>query len=152
MKRHPYDVPLCDRRRQITALAERHGFADRLTFVESGDIVPFIAASAGTIVVNSTSATFALNNGVPLMVLGRATYKIPGLAFQGPLDDFWTKAEPPDAELWRAYRRVLLERTQINGGYFSPQGHRRRRGGRQQAHPRYLPAPASSPATPESKP
>lgn len=122
VKRHPFDVPLCDRRRQIGALAARHGFADRLTFVESGDIVPFIAGSAGTLVVNSTSATFAMSNGVPLKVLGRATYNIPGLAFQGPLDEFWTKGEPPDADLWAAYRRVLLERTQINGGYFSREG------------------------------
>ncbi|MFG1392637.1 capsule biosynthesis protein [Xanthobacter agilis] len=122
VKRHPFDVPLTDRRGQIEAMAARHGFADRLTFVESGDIVPFISESEGTLVVNSTSATFALSHGVPLMVLGRATYKIPGLAFQGSLDEFWTMGEPPDPKLWWAYRRVLLERTQINGGFFSPEG------------------------------
>lgn len=122
VKRHPFDVPLTDRRPQIEAMAERYGFLDRLTFVESGDIVPYIGESEGTLVVNSTSATYALSHGVPLMVLGRATYKIPGLAFQGTLDEFWTLGEPPDPKLWWAYRRVLLERTQINGGFFSPDG------------------------------
>ncbi|WP_234050676.1 MULTISPECIES: capsule biosynthesis protein [unclassified Xanthobacter] len=122
VKRHPFDVPLRDRGRQIEKLAARHGFADRLVFVESGDIVPLIATSSGTLVINSTSATFALNQGVPLKVLGRATYDIPGLAFQGSLDDFWTKAEPPDPELWAAYKRVLLERTQINGRFFCDDG------------------------------
>lgn len=122
VKRHPFDVPLRDRRHQIETMAARHGFADRLTFVESGDIVPLIASSAGVLVVNSTSATFTLSQGVPLKVLGRATYDIPGLTFQGSLDDFWTKAEPPKAELWAAYRRVLLERTQINGRFFCQDG------------------------------
>lgn len=122
VKRHPFDVPLVNRRQEIEALARRYGFADRLTFVESGDIVPYISESCGTLVVNSTSATFALSHGVPLMVLGRATYKIPGLAFQGTLDEFWTQGEPPDPDLWWAYRRVLIDRTQINGGYFSATG------------------------------
>jgi len=122
VKRHPFDVGFIDRRKQIERLARRYGFADRVTYIETGDIVPFIAESLGTIVVNSTSATFALSLGVPLMVLGRATYDIPGLAFQGTLDEFWTQGEAPDPDLWWAYRRVLIERTQINGSFYSPAG------------------------------
>lgn len=122
VKRHPFDVTLHDRRREIEDLAARHGIRDRLTFVEGGDIQALIAGSAGVLVVNSTSAGLALEAGLPLKVLGRATYDLPGLAFQGPLDAFWTEAGPPDAELWQAYRRVLIARTQINGGFFSKAG------------------------------
>ncbi len=122
VKRHPFDVTLHDRQREILTLAARHGLAERLTFIETGDIQPLIAGSAGVLVVNSTSAGIALEAGIPVKVLGRATYDIPGLAFQGPLDAFWTGATAPDAALWQAYRRVVIARTQVNGGFFSHDG------------------------------
>lgn len=63
--------------------------------------------------------TLALENGYSVKALGTATYDMPGLTFQGPLDEFWTNPTPPDADLYRAYRRVVLALTQVNGGFFN---------------------------------
>jgi hypothetical protein len=47
---------------------------------------------------------------------------MPGLTFQGGIDRFWTEGVPPDADLFDAFRRVVVERTQINGDFFSDEG------------------------------
>jgi len=120
VKRHPYDTSLPATRRMVARLAGEHGIAGRVLFVEGGGIEPLVAASAGVVLVNSTTAMAALRHGKPLKVLGRATYDMPGLSHQGPLDAFWREAPAPDAELVRAYRRVVLARTQVPGGFFSP--------------------------------
>jgi capsular polysaccharide export protein len=44
---------------------------------------------------------------------------MPGLTFQGTLDDFWRDAVPADPELFDAFRRVVAARTQIQGGFYS---------------------------------
>ncbi|WP_454685143.1 capsule biosynthesis protein [Ancylobacter moscoviensis] len=120
VKRHPYDTRLPATGRMIARLADEYGLADRVVFIEGGDIDALVVASAGVVLVNSTTAVIALRNGRPLKVLGRATYDMPGLAHQGSLDAFWREAPRPDAELVRAYRRLVIARTQIAGGFFAP--------------------------------
>jgi capsular polysaccharide export protein len=46
------------------------------------------------VMVNSTSATFALAGGVPVKALGTAV-AIPGITDHGLLSDFWTNPTPP---------------------------------------------------------
>lgn len=120
VKRHPYDTSLPATGRMVARLADEHGIGARVVFIERGEIDALVAASAGVVLVNSTTALPALQHGRPLKVLGRATYDMPGLAHQGTLDAFWREAAPPDAALVRAYRRVVLARTQIPGGFFAP--------------------------------
>jgi capsular polysaccharide export protein len=71
------------------------------------------------ICVNSTSGTLALAANSPVCTLGDAIYDVPGLTFQGHLDDFWTHAEPPEPGLYRAFRRVLVDRCLVRGGLAS---------------------------------
>lgn len=120
VKRHPYDTSLPATARMVARLAAEHGIGARVDFIERGDIEALVAASAGVVLVNSTTALPALQQGRPLKVLGRATYDMPGLAHQGALDAFWSEAAPPDAALVRAYRRLVLARTQVSGGFFAP--------------------------------
>lgn len=120
IKRHPYDTGIPATRRLVERLTAFHGLAGRVVFVEGGDIEPLVSRSAGVVLVNSTTAVIALRHGRPLKVLGRATYDVPGLTHQGPLDAFWTEAPRPEAELVSAYCRLLLSRTQIAGGFFAP--------------------------------
>src|SRR5207244_275834 len=56
--------------------------------------------------------------GVPVVALGQAVYSLPGLTFQGPLDEFWLHGAPADPVLFDAFRRVVVARTQINGGFY----------------------------------
>jgi capsular polysaccharide export protein len=69
--------------------------------------------------VNSTSATLALAAGSPVCALGEAIYNIPGLTFGRHLDEFWIDPEPPDAGLYGAFRRILVDRCLVRGGIAS---------------------------------
>lgn len=122
VKQHPLDNGLQDWQAMVAQFARDHGVDGRVCYMEIGDIVPLVKKSRGLVTINSTTGTFALGAGVPTTVLGQAVYDIPGMTFQGPLDSFWAAPEPPDAELFAAFRRVLIERCLIPGGFFSEQG------------------------------
>jgi capsular polysaccharide export protein len=57
--------------------------------------------------------------GLPVVVLGDAIYEMADITFQGAIDDSWQHPTPPDAETFAAWRRVLIERCLIPGGFFS---------------------------------
>jgi capsular polysaccharide export protein len=85
--------------------------------------------------------------GVPVIALGRAVYTLPGMTFQGDLDDFWLEATPADPALFDAFRRVVVERTQINGGFYSKRAVALAVEGAARRLERYAPqAPAVQPA------
>ena len=56
---------------------------------------------------------------MPVKVLGRAYYDIPGITDQNTLAEFWNHPTPPDKELFHAYRMYHLNVTQINGNFYS---------------------------------
>jgi capsular polysaccharide export protein len=84
-----------------------------------GDIVPVARAAKGMVTINSTSGTLALDMGIPVVALGHAVFDIPDVTFQDGIDRFWKEAVPPDPETFNAFRRVLVERCLIPGGFFS---------------------------------
>jgi len=61
----------------------------------------------------------ALERGRPTLAFGSAVYNMPGLTHQGDIDTFWSNPQAPDAALMQDFFRVVMNRTQINGGYFS---------------------------------
>lgn len=122
VKQHPLDNGLQDWQAMVADFARAHGVGERVLYMEIGDIVPVVQQSRGLITINSTTGTLALAVGVPTAVLGQAVYDIAGMTYQGSLDAFWTAPEPPDAELFAAFRRVLIERCLIPGGFFSDHG------------------------------
>ncbi len=122
VKEHPLDNGLRDWRRLVATTAARLGISARVRYIADGDLARLTATARGMVTVNSTSGTLALAAGVPVMTLGQAIYDLPGLTFQGPLDAFWTMAEPPDAALFIAFRRVLAHRCLVRGGFFSTAG------------------------------
>jgi capsular polysaccharide export protein len=77
---------------------------------------------AGVVCVNSTAGLAAIEFGTPTITLGRAIYDMPGLTHQGDLDGFWTAPQVPDAELYLAFRHVVIAETQINGAYATAKG------------------------------
>ncbi len=119
VKLHPLDNGLVNRRRAVTALANKLGIGDRLLFIDGGRPEAMIAGAAGVVVVNSTIGTLAIREGKPTVALGLAIYDMAGLTHQGSLESFWTEPTPPDPELERAFRKVVAHRTQINGGFYS---------------------------------
>jgi capsular polysaccharide export protein len=96
--------------------------AERVTVLDGGELSQILARSRAVITVNSTVGAQGLANGLPVIALGKAVYDIPGLTFQGELDEFWQMASPPDAELFDAFRRVLAARCLLPGSFFNEAG------------------------------
>nr|WP_258046578.1 capsular biosynthesis protein [Sphingomonas folli] len=119
IKEHPLDNGVRDWRGEAAALAVRHGVADRVDYLESGDIVPVAHGARGMVTINSTSGTLALAVGVPVIALGQAVYDIDGITFQRGLDAFWREPIAPDPAVFAAFRRVLIDRCLVPGGFFS---------------------------------
>lgn len=119
VKVHPLDNGLVNRRRAASVIARKTGLGDRLVLIDGGHMPTLIEGAKGVVVVNSTVGTQALHHGTPLVALGQAIYDMPGLTHQGSLESFWTEPTPPNAELARAFRRVVVAKTQLNGGFYS---------------------------------
>jgi capsular polysaccharide export protein len=119
VKEHPLDNGLVNWRKRVGRLASHLGISDRVWYLEDGDIVPLVRKAAGVVTINSTSGTLALACGVAVITLGQAVYDLDRVTFQGPLAAFWTDKVAPDAAVFDAFRRVLVARCLVRGGYFS---------------------------------
>jgi capsular polysaccharide export protein len=119
LKAHPLDCSFYDWRRFVRRHARALGMEGRLHFVDGGDLEAMVRGARGLLCVNSTSATLALANDVPVCTLGRAIYDLKGLTHQGHLDGFWRDPTPPQAGLYAAFRRVLVDRCLVRGGLAS---------------------------------
>ncbi|MDI1295702.1 MAG: capsular biosynthesis protein [bacterium] len=122
VKRHPLDAGLVQWKRLTRKLARHYGVADRVFYIADWDIAEVVERSSGVVTVNSTVGTLALNSGKPVVVLGHAVYKVPGIVHGQDLDKFWSSPSPPDMALYSAFRRVLIDRCLIRGGLLSEEG------------------------------
>ena len=118
IKNHPLSPGLAHHARTIAKAATRLGMAGRVLYLESGNLELLLRHASGCVTVNSTTGIEALGLGCPTTTLSDPIYNLPGLTFQGGLDDFWRKGEKPDAELFSRFRRVVIRATQIDGGFY----------------------------------
>jgi capsular polysaccharide export protein len=119
VKQHPMDISFRSWETFVAAHAKRLGIADRVMHIDGGDLAKLAQDSRGVVVVNSTSATFALADGRPVITLGSAIYSMPGITHQGPLDEFWQAPQPPRPELYEAFLRCLHDHCLVRGGLAS---------------------------------
>lgn len=117
VKEHPLDNGLHRWRRVVTDMARKHGVADRVLFIADGDLYTIIDGAEGVVTVNSTTGTLALASGVPVIVLGKAIYDLPGITHQRSLDLFWARPSPPRPQLYDAFCRVVIARCLLRGGF-----------------------------------
>lgn len=122
VKNHPLDTGLINYRSYALRLAEVLGVGDRLHFIDGGHLPTLLEHAKGVVVVNSTVGLSALHHHRPLVALGTAIYGIPGLTWQGDLDDFWSDATPPDMHLYRSFLDYVMHHTQINGDFYTQSG------------------------------
>jgi len=118
VKIHPLDPGLVNYRKRLFDTAGKLGVTDRVFFLESGNLPALLSTARGVITVNSTVGGSALVHNLPTIALGTAIYNMPGLTFQGSLNNFWDTNAKPDKELFRRFRDVVIWRTQINGGFY----------------------------------
>ncbi len=119
LKAHPLDNSFFNWRGFVRDHARRLGLEGRLHYVDGGDLDKMVCGARGLVCVNSTSATLALAKNTPVCTIGEAIYDLPGLTHQGHLDDFWNDPTPPEPGLYRAFRRVLVDRCLVRGGLAS---------------------------------
>lgn len=122
VKTHPLDNGLISWREVVQSNAERFGIADRVAFLDGGDLGFLFERASGVITVNSTAALSALTLGIRTKVLGSAIYDIPGLTAQEPLDDFWQSDSSPDEALGQAFFRLVAAAIQERGNFYSREG------------------------------
>ena len=84
--------------------------------------MPCCVTARGTVTVNSTVGALSLGLDCATIALSDPIYNLPGLTFQGGLDDFWRERPLPDAELFRRFRNTVIHTTQVNGGFYSRSG------------------------------
>jgi capsular polysaccharide export protein len=122
LKDHPLDPGLVNWRAVAARLAARHGLGDRVICLSPHRLDDLLRGSRGVVTLNSTVGFLALEQHIPLLTLGTAIYDMPGLTFQNGLDRFWREATAPDWTVFDAFRRVVADRTQVRGSFFSAEG------------------------------
>lgn len=122
VKNHPLDPGVARHESGVRDLARMFGVEDRVVYLEKGHLPSLLARAAGVVTVNSTVGAAALEQGAPTIALSSAVYNLAGLTFQGPLDEFWGAAEPPDPAFFRQFKAAVVHATQINGGFYCEGG------------------------------
>lgn len=122
VKLHPLDPCVKNWSRRIAAMAHQAGVAGRVQVAPQGDLIAMLRAACGMITINSTTASQALALDRPIKSLGRSIFDVPGLAFQGPLDEFWGKATAPDPILRDAFFALLCNAFMVRGVYYRRPG------------------------------
>ncbi len=117
VKVHPLDHGWARWDRRAAALAAEAGVAERVVFLDGGDLDAMLGRAAGVVVANSTVGLSALRAGAPTLALGTAIYDLEGLTFQGELDAFWRSAAPPDPARLDLFTRALAAAIHVLGGF-----------------------------------
>jgi capsular polysaccharide export protein len=118
IKQHPLERGYTHHGPFIQRFAGRLGIKNRVLYIHDQHLPRLFKHTRGVIVINSTVGLSAIHQGCPVMAMGKAIYGLPGLTFQGPLDEFWHKAEAPSPHVSKAFRNQLIHLTQINGNFY----------------------------------
>lgn len=124
IKEHPLENHREPLRKYVRQLARELGISDRVHYVPGGKLARLLDDARSAITVNSTAGQQALWRGIPLRIFGRSVYDKPEFVSQQPVAAFFANPDAPDSAAYRAYRRFLLETSQVPGGFYSRRGRR----------------------------
>lgn len=121
-KHHPMDRGYVSYKKHIQKLAAEHDIAMRVRYIHDQHLPSLLDHARGVVVVNSTVGLSALHHNAPTKTCGTALYDMPGLTYQGSLDEFWLAAPmfKQNRTLYEGFRAYLLANTQINGSFYKP--------------------------------
>lgn len=117
-KHHPEDRGFKNYKRHIKNMAKKLNIEGRVFYVHDMHLPTLIKGSLGVVVINSTVGLQALYHNRPVKVMGKAIYDIPGLTFQGRLDDFWKNPGKINRKLFEKFRAYVIKTTQLNGSFY----------------------------------
>jgi len=121
-KHHPMDRGYKDYTDLLQRLSQKAGISHRVRYIHDQHLPSLLDHARGVVIVNSTVGLSALHHQAPTKVCGRALYNLPGLTYQGTLDEFWSQAQDfkPNRDLYQRFRTHLINRTQLNGSFYKP--------------------------------
>jgi len=121
-KHHPMDRGYRSYTRVLSTLARQNNVTHRVKYLHDQHLPTLLVHARGAVMINSTVGLSALLHKTPTIVCGNALYDMPGLTFQGRLDDFWHAAPnaKPDEGLFEQFRNHLIAATQLNGSFYKP--------------------------------
>ena len=122
LKTHPLDNGLIGWRRIIDGICARHGLADRVVFLDGGNLAPMTNSARGVVTINSSAGLEAILAGIPVKTLAPALYDVAGLTHQAALETFWNDPEAPDAVLAAQFVRALAGSVLVRGTIYSREG------------------------------
>ncbi|TCH96796.1 capsular biosynthesis protein [Roseococcus sp. SYP-B2431] len=122
VKVHPLDPGIKHWTARLARMAEQAGVGGRVHLVDAIPLDPLLLRAAGLVTVNSTAGIRALQLGKPVLALGEALYRVPGVTHEEGLDSFWREARAPDAALTDAFLRGIAHHLHVRGSYYSAEG------------------------------
>ena len=124
-KAHPLEDGRVPMRHTVKETARKNNIGERVLFVGGGKLAPLLNDAKSAVTVNSTAGQQVLWRGLPLKVFGDSVYGKPEFVSGQPLAKFFSDPTPPHSTLYKAYRRYLLQTSQIPGGFYSASGRKR---------------------------
>jgi len=118
IKHHPMDRPYREYGALMKSLAARHGLGERLVYIHDLHLPTLLRHASGSVMINSTVGLQSIQYGKPVKLLGKAVYDMPGLTYQGTLEDFWKRPGTVDDDLYRRFRAYLMRTNQLNGSFY----------------------------------
>lgn len=122
VKRHPLDPAIIDWRREVATVAAEAGVGERVHFVERWALLPLIRRARGVVTVNSTVGPIALGEGRPVIALGDAVYRVPGITADCSLEQFWQAPPAVNMDGFNLLRHALRAKCLVNGSFHSEAG------------------------------
>ena len=122
IKNHPLDNGQIDYENRIEQLCKQLGIAERVCYVDGGDLNQMLSGVDGVVTINSTVGITALEAGCPVMLLGKAIYAIDGLVVGAKDTEFWERPTPPNPELFIEFKTALLGHCHVNGNFYTHAG------------------------------
>lgn len=120
VKHHPMDRGFINYQGVFELFFKRYpDLKGRVHYIYDVPLPVLLRRATGVVTLNSTSGISALIHHLPVKVLGRASYDIPGVTDQQSLESFWRNPCAPNHEAFKAYRLFHLNVTQINGSFYS---------------------------------
>ena len=121
-KQHPLEPDFKGWRAVVARLAREIGIQERVVFLREGSIALLLDTALGVVTINSTVGLEAVRSGKKVKALGKAVYDVPGIVFDGTLNDFWRSEFSPDPEDVQSFLKILVAMTQVRGNWFSSEG------------------------------
>ena len=117
-KHHPLDRGYRNYAKLIQGMARARGIDGRVFYVHDLPLPALLKRARGTVVINSTTVLSSIHHRIPVKVMGKSIYDMPGLTSQGSLARFWQSPEAPDRKLYLCFRNYLLANNQVNGNFY----------------------------------